>query len=47
MMESKLFVVVIVLATIFAGLAAYLVYLDLKTRKLEKQLEEKENEKQA
>ncbi len=38
MIESKLFVVVIVLATVFTGLAAYLVYLDLKTRKLEKQL---------
>jgi CcmD family protein len=45
MIESKLFVVVIVLATVFVGLAAYLVYIDLKTRKLEKQLKEKENEK--
>jgi hypothetical protein len=45
MIESKLFVVVIVLATVFAGLAGYLVYIDLKTRKLEKQLTEKENEK--
>jgi len=44
MIESKYFVVVIVLATVFAGLAGYLVYLDLKTRKLEKQLNEKEKE---
>lgn len=42
MIESKYFVVVIVMATVFAGLAAYLVYLDIKTRKLEKQLKEKE-----
>ncbi|NVO19141.1 MAG: CcmD family protein [Bacteroidetes bacterium] len=42
MIESKLFVVVIVLATVFAGIAGYLVFLDLKTRKLEKQLKEKE-----
>jgi hypothetical protein len=44
MIESKLFVVVIVLSTVFAGLAAYLVYLDLKGRKLEKQLNDKEKE---
>jgi CcmD family protein len=42
MIESKFYVVVIVLATVFAGLAGYLIYLDLKTRKLEKQLNEKE-----
>ena len=41
-MESKYFVVVIVLSTVFAGLAAYLIYLDIKTRKLEKQLDDKE-----
>ena len=44
MIESKIFVVVIVLATVFAGLAAYPIYLDLKTRKLEKQLNDKEKE---
>jgi hypothetical protein len=47
MIESKLFVVVIVLATVFAGLAAYLVFIDMKTRKLEDQLRKKENEKQS
>jgi CcmD family protein len=44
MYESKYFVVVIVLATVFAGIAGYLIYLDLKTRKLEKQLNDKEKE---
>jgi len=45
MIESKYFVVVIVMATVFAGLAGYLIYLDIKTRKLEKQLKEKEESK--
>jgi len=45
MIESKYFVVVIVMATIFAGLAGYLIYLDIKTRRLEKQLKEKEDPK--
>jgi hypothetical protein len=44
MIESKYFVVVIVLATVFAGLAGYLIYLDMKTRKLEKQVNEKDKE---
>lgn len=44
MIESKYFVVVIVLSTVFAGLAGYLIYLDIKTRKLEKQINEKEKE---
>jgi hypothetical protein len=45
MIESKYFVVVIVLSTVFIGLAAYLIYLDIKTRKLEKQLNDKEDRK--
>ena len=45
MIESKLFVVVIVLATVFAGISSYLVYLDLKTRKLERQLRDMESKK--
>lgn len=34
--EGKIYVVVLVLATIFAGIVAYLVYLDRKINKLEK-----------
>jgi hypothetical protein len=34
--NGKIYVVVFVLATIFAGLSAYLIRLDLKIRKLEK-----------
>ncbi len=44
MIESKMFVVVIVLSTVFAGIAGYLIYLDLKTRKLERQFKEKDKE---
>ncbi|MBK7030436.1 MAG: CcmD family protein [Bacteroidales bacterium] len=44
MYESKYFVVVIVLATVFVGIAGYLIYLDIKTRKLEKQLNDKEKD---
>jgi len=43
MIESKYFVVVLVLGTVFAGLAGYLIYLDIRTRKLEKQIKEKED----
>jgi len=35
--NGKIYVVVTVLATIFAGIFAYLVYLDRKIRKLEKE----------
>lgn len=34
--EGKIYVVVLVLATIFAGIVAYLVYLDRKISKIEK-----------
>ncbi|MFW5707282.1 MAG: CcmD family protein [Bacteroidota bacterium] len=43
---GKIFVVVAVLALIFAGIAAYLFYLDQKLGKMEKKLKEMEdNEK--
>lgn len=45
MIESKLFVVIIVLSTVLLGVAAYLFYLDRKTSKLEKQIRDKENER--
>ena len=35
--NGKIYVVVVVLATIFAGIFAYLVYLDRKITKLEKE----------
>lgn len=35
--NGKIYVVVVVLATIFAGIFAYLVYLDRKISKLEKE----------
>ncbi len=35
--EGKIYVVVVVLATIFAGIFAYLVYLDRKISRLEKE----------
>lgn len=35
--NGKIYVVVVVLATIFAGIFAYLVYLDRKINKLEKE----------
>ncbi len=35
--ENKIYVVVLVLATIFAGIILYLVYLDRKISKLEKE----------
>lgn len=34
--EGKIYVVVLVLATIFAGIVAYLVYLDRRISKIEK-----------
>jgi CcmD family protein len=37
--NGKIYVVVTVLATIFAGIFAYLVYLDRKIKKLEKEKE--------
>ena len=41
---GKIFVVVTVLGIIFAGLAAYLFYLDSKLNKLEKRISEIEKE---
>lgn len=35
--DGKIYVVVLVLATIFAGIFAYLIYLDRKISKLEKE----------
>lgn len=34
--DGKIYVVVVVLSIILAGIASYLVYLDIKVRKLEK-----------
>lgn len=45
-MEDKMFVVVLVIAVIFAGLFVYLLSLDRQTKKLEKRVEELELEKQ-
>lgn len=41
---GKIFVVVAVLAIIFAGIGAYLFYLDTKLSKLEKKISEIEKE---
>lgn len=41
-MEDKMFVVVLVIAVIFAGLFVYLLSLDRQTKKLEKRVEELE-----
>ena len=41
MIESKLFIVIASLVTIFAGLIIYLVSLDRKISKLEKQFKDK------
>lgn len=43
MIESKLFIVIASLVTIFAGLIIYLVSLDRKISKLEKQFKDKQN----
>lgn len=45
-MEDKMFVVVLVIAVIFAVLFVYLLSLDRQTKKLEKRVEELELEKQ-
>ncbi len=42
MIESKLFIVIASLVTIFAGLIIYLVSLDRKISKLEKQFKDKQ-----
>ena len=42
MIESKLFIVIVSLVTIFAGLIIYLVSLDRKISKLEKQFKDKQ-----
>lgn len=43
MIESKLFIVIVSLVTIFAGLVIYLISLDRKISKLEKQFKEKQD----
>jgi hypothetical protein len=43
MIENKLFIVIASLVTIFAGLIIYLISLDRKVTKLEKQFKDKEN----
>jgi CcmD family protein len=43
MIENKLFIVIASLVTIFAGLIIYLVSLDRKLNKLEKQLKDKQD----
>ena len=40
MFENKMFVVVGVIALIFAGITAYLVYLDRKLNRIRKQMDE-------
>lgn len=40
--SGKIYVVVAVLVLIFAGLIAYLVYLDIKVKKLEKHMQNEE-----
>lgn len=42
MEENKLFVVIIVLVTVLAGLAAYLFRLDRRISKMEKQIKDEE-----
>jgi CcmD family protein len=42
MIENKLFIVIVSLVTIFAGLIFYLISLDRKVTKLEKQLKDKQ-----
>ena len=43
MIESKLFIVIASLVTIFAGLIIYLISLDRKLSKLEKQFKDKQD----
>lgn len=43
MIETKLIVVIAVLVTIFTGLAIYLINLDRKITKLEKQLNDRQD----
>jgi hypothetical protein len=43
MIENKLFIVIASLVTIFAGLIIYLVSLDRKVTKLEKQFKDKQD----
>ncbi|HEX7412205.1 MAG TPA: hypothetical protein VF298_08710 [Bacteroidales bacterium] len=43
MIESKLFIVIASLVTIFAGLIIYLISLDRKISKLEKQFKDKQD----
>jgi len=43
MIESKLFIVIVSVVTIFAGLIIYLISLDRKISKLEKQFKDKQD----
>lgn len=43
MIENKLFIVIASLVTIFAGLIIYLIALDRKVTKLEKQFKDKQD----
>jgi hypothetical protein len=43
MIENKLFIVIASLVTIFAGLIIYLISLDRKVTKLEKQFKDKQD----
>lgn len=42
MIQNKLFIVILVLLIIFAGLIIQVILLDLKVRKLEKKLKDRE-----
>lgn len=41
LVEGKIFVVVLVLAVIFTGIAAFMIYTDVRLRKIEKQIKKK------
>ena len=43
MIESKLFIVIVSVVTIFAGLIIYLISLDWKISRLEKQFKDKQD----
>lgn len=43
MIESKIFVVIIVLSTVLVGLAAYLFWLDRRVSKMEKEIKNNKN----
>ncbi len=43
MIESKIFVVIIVLSTVLVGLAVYLFWLDRRVSKMEKEIKSNKN----